>query len=161
MNTYKPTIVLDFDGVIHSYTSGWKGAKNIPDNSVPGAIKFILMHLKVFDICILSSRSHQWGGRRAMKKWLKKELIAWLNERADKYMNQFPALDTTFKLAEFDQGMEPWDVAVDDWADSVINKIKWPLFKPAALITIDDRAITFNGQWPTTEEINQFKPWYK
>ena len=35
------TILLDFDGVIHSYTSGWKGAGVIPDPPVPGAIDFL------------------------------------------------------------------------------------------------------------------------
>ena len=28
---FKPTIILDFDGVIHSYTSGWQGADVIGD----------------------------------------------------------------------------------------------------------------------------------
>jgi hypothetical protein len=32
----KPILCLDFDGVLHSYTSGWKGAAVIPDPPVPG-----------------------------------------------------------------------------------------------------------------------------
>lgn len=32
----KQTVVFDFDGVIHSYTSGWKGETIIPDPPVPG-----------------------------------------------------------------------------------------------------------------------------
>ena len=38
----KPILCLDFDGVIHSYTSGWKGARIILDPPVPGALDFIL-----------------------------------------------------------------------------------------------------------------------
>ena len=30
------TVVFDFDGVIHSYTSGWLGETTIPDPPVPG-----------------------------------------------------------------------------------------------------------------------------
>ena len=31
----KKTVVFDFDGVIHSYTSGWKGESVITDPPVP------------------------------------------------------------------------------------------------------------------------------
>lgn len=31
---YIPTVSFDFDGVIHSYRSGWKGAAVIPDPPV-------------------------------------------------------------------------------------------------------------------------------
>ena len=55
----KPTLVLDFDGVIHSYTSGWKGADVIPDPPVDGAIAFMLGALLHFDVVIFSSRSNQ------------------------------------------------------------------------------------------------------
>ena len=37
----KPILCLDFDGVIHSYASGWKGADVIPDAAVPGAMEFL------------------------------------------------------------------------------------------------------------------------
>ena len=35
----KKTVVFDFDGVIHSYASGWKGTTCIPDPPVHGIEK--------------------------------------------------------------------------------------------------------------------------
>jgi len=36
----KPILLIDFDGVIHSYTSGWQGAGVISDPPVEGAFDF-------------------------------------------------------------------------------------------------------------------------
>ena len=66
----KPILCLDFDGVIHSYTSGWQGARSIPDMPVLGALEFIVEALNHFQVCIYSSRSRYLGGKRAMKRWL-------------------------------------------------------------------------------------------
>lgn len=130
-----PIICVDFDGVIHSYSSGWQGAAVITDPPVDGAIDWILAHLPVPDalgmsgeyvgpeVCIYSSRSKQKGGIEAMKAWLTK-----------------------------------W--GVDEWyfRDDIL---KFPNQKPAAFLTIDDRAICFAGHFPSTEEMMAFKPWNK
>jgi len=56
----------------------------------------------------------------------------------------------------------PWTAYdVRDVADHIGSKIEWPWFKPAAFVTIDDRAITFTGQWPSVAEVMAFKPWNK
>jgi hypothetical protein len=172
----KPILVLDFDGVIHSYSSGWKGASVIPDAPVPGSIDFILTALKTYNVAILSSRSHQWGGKRAMKKWLKAHLSEWLNRNFKKFperdhyhefldeegkVNAWKDWHEFMELSGFNPCMDPWDIEVEYWADSIIKKISWPWFKPAAVMTIDDRAITFTGTWPKLEEIATFKPWNK
>ncbi len=43
--------------------------------------------------------------------------------------------------------------------DNLLRAIHWPKNKPAALVSIDDRAITFKGNWPELEELLSFKTW--
>ena len=66
------TVVFDFDGVIHSYTSGWQGIENIPDPPVDG-IEEILRHVKEdlnCEVVIVSTRSYEFIARNAMWTWL-------------------------------------------------------------------------------------------
>lgn len=126
----KPILCLDFDGVIHSYSSGWKGADVIPDPPVPGAIAFLREAVKHFRVAIFSSRSNQDGGGPAMRRWLGNHIIA---EEPDIIMYD-----------------PPWFAAIE-----------WPTEKPAAMVTLDDRAITFEGTWPTIESLKSFVPWNK
>lgn len=125
----KPILCLDFDGVIHSYESGWKGAAIIPDRPVPGAMQFIDRATKEFSVAIYSSRSGQPGGIDAMKGWL----LAFLTEYAD----------------SFDEALH------------IAGQIEWPTEKPPALVTLDDRAITFTGEWPNVADLLAFQPWNK
>lgn len=64
-------ICVDFDGVIHSYTSGWQGVSKIFDPPVPGAFDWLRRMISDdrFKICIYSSRSREPDGIIAMKMW--------------------------------------------------------------------------------------------
>ena len=57
------TVVFDFDGVIHSYTSGWQGVDVIPDAPVEGietAIK-CLRHYG-YEVVVVSARCREPEG---------------------------------------------------------------------------------------------------
>lgn len=69
---FRPIIALDFDAVIHSYTSGWQGVDVIPDPPVPGVFEWMEKAMVHFDISIYSSRSGEHAGRRAMWDYIKK-----------------------------------------------------------------------------------------
>lgn len=131
-----PILSLDFDGVLHSYVSGWKGARNIPDppvydeltgmNSIEWLSTLVydqrdpfVPRFKDFDVCIYSSRSKYFGGRAAMKAWL----LKW--------------------------GLRPGE----------LEAIRFPLTKPPAFLQIDDRAWQFVGVFPRAEDMKPFRPW--
>lgn len=125
----KPILCLDFDGCLHSYSSGWQGAGVIPDPPVLGAMRFVAEAVNHFTVQIFSSRSNQPGGEEAMRQWMLRRLVE-----------------------EF-QG-DGQDIA---------ELILYPITKPAAFLTIDDRAILFDGDWSVLDPkaLLDFKPWNK
>jgi len=66
---YKKTICIDFDGVIHSYTSGWQEIDKVPDPPVPNAFECLMNYLKHYRVCVYSTRSASVKGLKAMKDW--------------------------------------------------------------------------------------------
>ncbi len=69
MDKKKPILLVDFDGVIHSYVSGWQGADVVSDLPVPGAFEFLYAATAWFHVNIYSSRTRQPGGILAMQNW--------------------------------------------------------------------------------------------
>lgn len=67
----KQTVVFDFDGVIHSYKSGWQGARHIPDPPVDG-IKEEIDSIRAagYEVVVVSTRCAEVGGAMAIKSWL-------------------------------------------------------------------------------------------
>lgn len=66
------TICLDFDGVIHSYRSGWCGSEVIPDPPIHGTQAAIDRLRKRFRVVVHSSRCATEEGYQAVKAWLLK-----------------------------------------------------------------------------------------
>lgn len=131
MPELKKILCVDFDGVLHSYTSGWQGATEIPDEPVYGAIPWLIAMLENanYEIHIYSSRSKEPGGIEAMRDWV--------HHQVKEY--QYP----------------------DYLIDKVVERVQYPTQKPPAYLTIDDRAICFRGTFPSILEMDNFKPWYK
>lgn len=110
----KPNLVIDFDGVIHSYEDGWQGG-HIYGTVVPKFFEWAERAKQRFTLCIYSSRSGSHKSCQPMKDWLKVQLTNW-------------KWDNPNSTLEFDD-------------------FTFPPSKPPAFVMIDDRAITFNGNW--------------
>ncbi len=125
MSDRRPILCLDFDGVLHAYTSGWQGIDVVADGPTAGAAQFLRDAIEAFDVCIVSSRSADPIGRRAMKcavrRWLEDEY----GSRGARYA----------------------------------RSIRFPEHKPPAMVTLDDRAITFTGRFPSMTDLLNFNPW--
>jgi len=107
MEEYESAVGLDFDGVVHSYKSGWQGEDIIPDSPVEG-VKWAIDQLRrvaKYKVIVWSTRCKTERGKEAIKKWLVE-----------------------------------WKIAVDDIV----------AYKPVCLCYVDDRGITFNGDWVKT-----------
>lgn len=72
---YKKILCFDFDGVIHSYTSGWKGIDIIPDPPTPGIKEAINKLREHYTIIVFSSRCAAADGIFAINNWLDKHNI--------------------------------------------------------------------------------------
>lgn len=113
----KKTLAVDFDGVLHMYTTPIAANEQhlVHDDPVPGAKEWLEEMTKHFHVVIYTARHLSKGGLEAAKAWMKK----W----------GFPELEVT--------GV-----------------------KPGAVRYIDDRGYHFTGDnFPTVEEIKNFKPW--
>ena len=107
------TVCLDFDGVIHSYRSGWCGADIIPDPPIHGTREAIAQLRQHYRVVVHSARCRTPEGCQAIEHWLRK-----------------------------------YDIEVDEIC----------VHKPPATIYVDDRALTFRGEWmDTIAEIRQFR----
>jgi len=124
----KPILSIDFDGVIHSYSSGWQDG-TLYDGVTDGFFDWAQEAAKHFRLIIYSSRSKSAQGIEEMKQWLSAHDSKWREAHGGR-------ADIEFEFASE---------------------------KPPAFLTIDDRALTFTGNWLdfSPEILLKFKPWNK
>lgn len=66
----KQTIILDFDGVIHSSVHPWVSVVIIPDAPTMGAKESIAKLREKYNVVVVSSRCSTLAGLQAVKNWL-------------------------------------------------------------------------------------------
>lgn len=128
---HKPILCLDFDGVIHSYDKGWQNGEIYGEVTL-GFFEWALEAQKLFKLVVYSSRSKTEDGLRAMQEWLDYRALRWLETG--------------------------WG---DEGTENTLLHFEYAHEKPPAFLTIDDRAVTFNGDWSAfpPEALRAFTPW--
>lgn len=86
----KKTIAVDFDGVLYSFESGWTG-DDLPDPPVEGAIAWLIQLIYNYDISIYSARNESPDTVAAMKRWLVKYGLLWVDVRKIDFPTKKPA----------------------------------------------------------------------
>lgn len=82
---FVPNVVVDFDGVINSYATGWQGVTVIPDPPVPGIREAILDIMDAgYRVVVVSTRCAEPEGLKAVKEYLKKHDIVVSDVMAEK-----------------------------------------------------------------------------
>ncbi len=119
--TTQKRILVDFDGTIHSYRNGWKGAQVIDGDAVQGALDFLR---KLFEghyqVTIFSTRATGFGGHYAIRHWLIEQGLEPPIVRGIEITDQkLPAhlmiddrawaFEGTFPSLEFIENFKPWN----------------------------------------------------
>jgi hypothetical protein len=112
----RKTVSVDFDGVLHTYASGWTGYTP-EDGPEPGALEFITALLEDYHVVIVSSRADSEVGRAEIEKWLVKHGFPPLRVSHEK-VQAIAYVDD--RAVRYDTGSELWEIVrgeIDELAD--------------------------------------------
>lgn len=123
-----PCFCIDFDGVCHSYTSGWQGATVIPDAPVAGTFEALKGYLDAgYRVAIYSARSAQNGGREAMRAWMERHAATSAGAQEPSWVSklEFPTTKPPAHVYIDDRGFRftgTWPSAEELWSMKPWNK---------------------------------------
>jgi hypothetical protein len=142
MPSDRPVICLDFDGVIHSYERGWQNGE-LYGTVTPGFLDWAHKAGKHFRLVVYSSRSKDPDSI--------KEMAVWIGGHA---------FQEGWQITDFPSEASPFlRLLHARRADLIL--LEFTNQKPPAFLTIDDRAIRFEGRWDwlDPEQLREFKTW--
>lgn len=127
---FKPIYCIDFDGTLMKY-AGWHGADQCLGDPIDGALEHLVEVVLSgrWDVHIFSSRSHQQGGVEAMRDWMVS------HARKKFHGTQYETVVSMLHA-----------------------EVYFPRVKPPAIVSLDERTITFGGTYPTLRELHEFTP---
>jgi hypothetical protein len=118
----KPVISLDFDGVIHSYTSPWTCCEEINDPPVEGALDFIRNAIQSgFHVNIHTARANDpvaepsiiaWLLKHGLEHWfidqmsisaIKRSALVYIDDRGLRFEGKFPSFDEIRALKQWNK----------------------------------------------------------
>lgn len=123
----KPTIAIDFDGVIHKYSEGWKDG-TIYDKPINGSHEALFQLKHKFWVYIFTTRAVQ-------------DVVNWMNSKF------WGNGEMGFRTIAMPEGTRFWH-----GSDVAVSNRKLP-----AMYYVDDRGIRFDGSWKLTlEQIERY-----
>lgn len=110
-------MAVDFDGVIHSYTSPWIGPEVIPDPPVPGVMEWLAEMAEHFQVVVHTTRAKTPEGAAAVMWWIfdrsgltlpvtamKPTALIYVDDRAWRFEGRFPTKEEIHQA-------RPWNKA--------------------------------------------------
>jgi hypothetical protein len=149
----KMILAIDFDGVIHDYKKGWQGGE-LYGHATCGWFEWYLHVSKRFDIVIHTSRAVDDLGCLEVVDWLNREYAAWREHGSKGYPDNASEQLHDWLLARREELPRP-----------LPERIIWQVqaTKPPAYLSIDDRAVRFDGDWSadsvSMSALYRFRTW--
>lgn len=136
--TRRPTLAVDFDGVIHAYTSPWTSPLDVHDPPVPGALDWLRARLAGgWTVVIHTARLV--NGLASERCSVPEIAVAPRVEAIRSWLAAHGGADLASHPAVF------------YWTEGG---------KPHADVYLDDRALRFDGRWPTAADLASARvPW--
>lgn len=135
------TVAVDFDGVIHHRPKTERGGEDVTGLPIPGAMNFIRHLVTAAHVVIFTARldtedvAQHKRTTDNIKFWMKRHMC----DEADRLVIL---------------GKPSFDI------HAVLDALTYTAVKPKyARVFLDDRAIRFDGNWPSIPDILKFKTW--